>query len=224
MTVTRLRAGLLVLGSCLLVRCAGDSAGPTYHGDATLAFRADVSATGVATVVVTVSAPDLTTPLVFNFAVASGVASGTVTVPAGSGRTITFGAYDAGGVKTHSGAVTVNAQAGTNPTITIVLTPLSGDLPITVTLGYLTITVTPPSANLGLPGNTHGLQTTAQLAAAINDWNGNPIAGTVTWATSNPGVAVVDASGLVTATGAGSTIISAVFGGATGTAAVSVTP
>jgi hypothetical protein len=170
-----------------------------------------------------VTAPDITTPVVFNIPVTNGVAAGTITVLAGSNRTITLRAYDAGGVLTHSGSTTVTIQAGTNPTLSIVLTPLTGDLPITATLGEFIVTVLPAVDSLGLAGNGLGYPTTAQLTTTIKDPQGNPASGAVTWATLNPGVAVVDGFGLVTATGPGTTTISAVFEGVTGTAAIIVT-
>lgn len=48
----------------------------------------------VAVVVVEVTAPDIETPLAFNLDVVDGTASGTITVPAGSDRTITVTASD----------------------------------------------------------------------------------------------------------------------------------
>src|SRR2546422_8068594 len=78
--------------------------------------------------------PDIPTALIFNIPIAGGVASGTIAIPAGSNRTIAIRAYDAGGGETHSGSVTVSLQPGANPTIAIVLTPLTGDVPIEVTL------------------------------------------------------------------------------------------
>src|SRR2546427_2552760 len=71
----------------LLAACSGDAVAPA-GGEATLLIRADVSGTSVATVVVDISAPDLPTTVVFNVPVAAGVASGTLTIPAGSDRTI----------------------------------------------------------------------------------------------------------------------------------------
>jgi len=65
---------------------------------------------------------------------------------------------------------------------------------------------------------------TVQLAASITDWNGNPATGTIAWATLDPSIATVDATGLVTGVGLGSTKIAATFHGATGTATVGVTP
>jgi hypothetical protein len=179
--------------------------------------RADVSASAVATLVAEVTAPDISTALTFNIPIAAGVAAGTITVPAGSNRTVALRAYDAGGILTDSGSVTLDIQPGTNATVAIILTPLTGDQPIVVTLGSLAITVTPPSTTVGTGG-------TVQLSASIVDWNGHPITGTVSWATKNPGIATVDATGLVTGAGVGTTTIAATFQGATGTATISVGP
>jgi Bacterial Ig-like domain (group 2) len=186
-------------------------------GAATLHIRADVSGTSVATVVVDVTAPDIPAALVFNIPIANGVAAGVITVPAGSRRTIAMRAFDAGHVETHSGSITLDIQPASNPTVSLVLQPLTGDVPINVTLGAIIITVTPSSVSLAA-GDT------MRLAAAIEDWNGNPMVGTVLWATHDPGIAGVDGAGLVTALHAGATTISVTFQGAAGSAAVSVTP
>jgi Big-like domain-containing protein len=199
----------------LLVACAGSVDPGRGHG--TLTVRADVSASAVATLVADVTAPDIPDPLIFNIPISGGVAAGTITIPAGSDRTVTLRAYDAGGTLTHSGSATLTIQAGANTAVAITLTPLTGDQPIVVTLGSFTITVTPALPTLAQGG-------TVQLAASITDWNGNPTTGTVNWATQNPGIATVDATGLVTGAGAGSTKIAATFHGTTGTATVSVGP
>ena len=215
--VTLVVAALAALAAC---------SHPTALGTGTVAavdVRADVSGTLIALVVVQVSAPDINPPLVFNIPIATGIAAGTITIPAGSSRTITMRAYDTGGVLTDSGSVTVAIQGGTSPTLSIVLTPLTGNLPITVTLGEDVVTVTPALDSLGLAGNGLGHPTTVQLTATLKDIHGNPASGTVAWATLNPGVAVVNGSGLVTATGPGTTTISAVFLGVSGTATIIVT-
>ena len=207
--------------ACLtaLLSCAGPGTvrPPPPGTTATLSVTADLSGTPVATVVVDVSASDISPMLVFNIPIVAGVATGTFTVQAGSNRTIVVRGFDAGGVETHTGTVTASIQAGANATLSLVLTPLTGDLPINATLGYYIVTVTPPSPSLSVNG-------TAQLTATIKDSNGNPTTGVVAWATHNPGVAIVDGSGLVTATGAGTTTISAVYKGVAGTASITVTP
>ena len=218
--MVRSRMYLSVALALLMVQisCGDGTVDPT-GGKATLAISVNLSGTLVAMVVADVSAPDIPTMLVFNIPIANGVAAGTITVPAGSNRTITLRAYDAGGIETHNGSVTVTIQAGTNPTMAIVLTPLTGNVPITATLGSFVVTVTPPSANLSIAGTL-----TVQLSATIKDSNGNPTTGVVRWATHNPGVATVDGTGLVTGTGVGTTSISAVFQGVTGTATITVAP
>src|SRR5437867_2145183 len=111
-------ASVLALGSCLERDPTGSRPSSVTT---TLLVRADVTGTAVATVVVEVTAPDIPATLVFNVPVAQGAALGTITVPAGSNRTIALRAFDAGGVETHSGSVTVNIQPGTNPTIALAL-------------------------------------------------------------------------------------------------------
>jgi len=126
----------VVLGSCSdVTRVSG--------GQGSLRVSADVSGTSVARIVLEVSAPDIPTLLVFNLTIVNGVASGTITIPAGSNRTIAIRAFDGGGVQTHSGSVTVSVQPGADASVSIVLAPLTGDLPITVTLGNHSVTVAP---------------------------------------------------------------------------------
>lgn len=79
------------------------------------------------------------------------------------------------------------------------------------------ITVTPAAVALTALANT------AQLSAEVRDQNGRVMAGaTVSWTSISPGVATVDANGLVTATGNGTATINATSGGASGNAAVTV--
>lgn len=213
-------AGLLCL---LLSGCVARDA--TDPGDrvVSLLLRADLTATAATSVVVVVTAADIASPLVFNVPVVDGIATGSIILTAGSGRTITMHAYDSGGTETHRGAVTVSIQAGTNPTIALVLTPLAGDVPIDVTLGSFVVTVAPAADTLPIGG-------TAALTAAILDGDGAPVLQPVTWATLDPGIATVASTGdrtvQVTALQPGSTTIVASFGGSAGVAAivVSATP
>jgi hypothetical protein len=205
--------------SLLAVGCRGRDVIAPDGRTVSLLVRADLSATATASVVVVVTATDIPTPLVFNLAVSNGTASGTVTLPVGSARTITMHAYDAGGVETHRGAVTVNIQAGINPTIVLVLTPLAGDVGINVTLGSLVITITPGADTLAVAG-------TAVFSAAIVDGTGAPILQPVTWGSMHPGIATVASTGdrtaQVTAVAPGVTTVVASFGGAAGSATIVV--
>jgi Big-like domain-containing protein len=217
MVCSPLKTAWFTLASVSVLAACGDGPIDPNQGHGTLIVRADVSATAVATLVAEVTAPDIPVPLLFNIPISAGVASGTITVPAGSNRTVTLRAYDAGGILTHDGSAELDVQPGANSAVAITLTPLTGDQPIVATLGSFTITVTPSSPNVGIGG-------TVQLASSITNWNGNPDTGTVVWATQNPGIATVNATGLVTGAGVGSTKIAATFHGATGTATVGVGP
>ena len=80
-----------------------------------------------------------------------------------------------------------------------------------------TVTVSPAAATLAALGAT------AQLAAEVLDQAGRAMADEpVRWASSDTLVAVVDSSGLVTATGPGAAEVTAAVGEATGVATVSV--
>ncbi len=203
------------LGSCLSEPT--DSTRPP--SEAKLLLRADLSGTAVATLVVEVTAPDIAPPLLFNIPIVAGAALGTITVPAGSDRTVAIRAYDAGGIQTHSGSLTVSVHSGANPTIAIVLTPLSGDAPIQVTLGMFAVIVTPATASLAIGDTLH-------LTATILDANGAPVAGPVVWGVLGPQVASVVSTGpqagRLTAIRPGRTTVVATFGGTAGPANVAV--
>lgn len=80
-----------------------------------------------------------------------------------------------------------------------------------------TVVVSPSTLQFGAIGET------AQLRAEVRDQNERPMTGVaVTWASSDPAVATVDATGLVRAVADGSASITATAGSATGQAAVSV--
>ena len=204
--------------------CSPDVLNPTDDTrEATFFVVADVSAALSATVVVEVTAPDITAPLVFNIPIVGTTASGTITVPVGLQRTIAMRAFDVTGIETHTGSVTIDVVAGPNPTITLTLLPVTGDVVISVTLGTVTVTVAPSD-------DTLEIGTTGLLTAAVLDGNGNPVAIPVAWATLAAGVATVerisDVTGLVTGVGPGVTTIVATVGafGGAATVVVSATP
>jgi alpha-tubulin suppressor-like RCC1 family protein len=69
------------------------------------------------------------------------------------------------------------------------------------------------------------LGATTQMSATVVDAYGNPVPGaSVTWSTGDPLVAQVDETGLVTATGRGTTTVRASYGSLRQTAVVRVTP
>lgn len=159
------------------------------------------------------SSPDT---LAFNIAMANGVASGSITVPAGPQRVITVRAYD-GLTETHRGSVITDIVVGANPTIVITLVPLVGNVSISVSIGTTIVIVRPAVATLGV-GDT------LRMTAEIHDQNGALVSGRVRWATLNPGRASVDTLGLVTMRDTGEVQIVATYGTVGGSAKLSGTP
>ena len=105
-----------------------------------------------------------------------------------------------------NGSATINATAG----------GVSGTATVTVAQEVSAVTVSPATDTL-VRGDT------LRLAAAATDANGNGVAGVeFVWASSDTLVAVVDASGLVTAVGEGEAEITATAAGFTGRAELTV--
>ena len=219
-----LRTRQLWLGAALvstlgLASCLSDPTDGGRPPEARLLLRADLSATAVATLVVEVTAPDISPALLFNIPIAAGTATGTITLPAGADRTLAIRGYDVGGIQTHGGSVTLNVHPGANPAIAIVLTPLTGDAPIEVTLGSFEVLVTPAIDSL-LIGDT------IALTATILDANGTPVPAQVVWGVLSPQVASVASTGTqtarITAIRPGRTTVVATYGGTAGPAAIAV--
>jgi hypothetical protein len=194
----------------VLVSCSEGPTGPVGQDLVPLRVSANVAGTPVTVLTITVTADDIATPLVFNFHVANGMATGTVNVSPGPARTFTARAFESLGQITHEGSATVDVLRGPNPPLTIPMVPRSGQVPITVTVAEVSVVLEPASAWL-MPGET------LNPTALITDAGGQPIEGAEpTWATTNPAIAVVDETGLVTAVAVGETQIVAVFAGVAG--------
>jgi hypothetical protein len=170
--------------------------------------------------VVEVTAADIPAPLRFDIVASGGAASGTITVPVGASRTLTFRAYDNGGIESHRGTTTLNVQPSANPTVSISLGSLQGQQRIEVRVESLVITVTPPTVTLRVTQ-------TASLQTVVSTASGDPVtvaATDIRWATLQPNVATVGAAGEVLGVSPGSARIVAVYAGVGGTAAITVTP
>jgi len=103
------------------------------------------------------------------------------------------------------------SDAGTHTVCNFAITGSAPPVPVA------TVDVTPATANVSVGG-------TVQLVATPKDANGTPLSGrTVSWTSSNTGVASVTGSGLVTGVGAGSATITATSEGKSGTSAITVT-
>jgi glucose/arabinose dehydrogenase len=215
---------LVTVGALLSAACLGrDTLKPPDETPVTLVVQADVSAAmaAVTTVVVEVTAIDIAIPLLFNIPVSGGAATGTMTLPAGSGRTITMHAYDSGGIETHRGSITtaIRPPPAANPTISLTLAPLAGDVPIGAQIGSFLVTVAPGADTVAAGG-------TATLTATIVTANGDPVDSAVIWASLDPRIATVARIGprtaQVTAVASGTTTVVAVYGGSAGSAAIVV--
>ena len=175
----------------------------------------------ISTIVVEVSAADMSTPLIFNLALdaGTGVASGVVRVPHGDDRLFTLTAFDASGAITHDGQTLMDVRPGQNPPLQVQLRARSGQVPIDVSFGSYSVIVSPTSATLDLATTA-----TAQLSAQVLDVEGQLIPSPdIQWATDAPAVATVDAAGMVTGHLAGSATIVATYEGVAGMSAVTVT-
>ena len=217
------RTVLLLAGLALLGAACRDGGSPTGAApdDARVGFSLDVAGTSVTTIVVEVSAPDIASRPVFNIEAVDGVATGSITIPAGSNRTITARAYDARGNLTHEGSQVVTVKGGTNASITLTLLPVAGEQPLTINFGALVVQVSRVSpAAPGAPSPEMG--DTVRYRAVIQNPDGSPVSGKVVWASGNVAVATVDSAGLVTARRPGQVEIGATYQGAGGSATLTV--
>lgn len=216
-TLARLRilVGCGLLGPMSATGCA-DPLGPRPESSAArLVISATVIGTPVATLVATVSAPDIPVSIVKNLIVEGGAASGTLAMPPGLARTITVTAFDEDGQVSHEGSRTIDVRRGPNPGITIPMIPRPGEVPITVQIGSVLIVLSQASAILHAG---EALQMTATLTTA----DGEPITEEPTWATSAPAIVAVSSDGLVTALGPGTGYVVVTFAGVAAVAFIEV--
>jgi hypothetical protein len=193
---------------------------PSLRDEAMLRVVTSVLPAMVSTLVVEVTAADISPSLIFNITASGGTASGTISVPSGTARTVTIRAYDAGGIETHRGSKTMDVRSGANPSISISLTPIVGQQPIDVRLESFTITVTPATP-------TMRVDQTVTLQATVTKADGTPHpvpASDIRWATLNPSIATVSTTGEVLGLSAGPATIVAVYAGFGGAATVTVQP
>lgn len=140
------------------------------------------------------------------FAVASGGGSVTgASVNTGADGVARLGSWRLGSVV---GANSVTASAASLPTLTFTATGVAG------AVARVEITNTAPTLTTGQ---------TFKLTARALDANNNVISGaTIGWSSANANVATVDATGTVTAVGAGTALITASSGGVSATQTISV--
>lgn len=204
----------ITLGLVFAAGCKG-STPPSDPPPAALEVRVSIAGIAATSVVARVTGPDIAEALVFQLAVGNAQASARIEFPAGARRTIVVHVADAKGIETHRGSVTLDVQPGSNPAAAITLARVLVDTPVTVSVGRFVVAVSPGTRTLEI-GET------ARLEASIVDGSGGAVQGPVSWASTNPSVASVDATGLVTARRAGTARIVAVHGPAAGAATITV--
>jgi hypothetical protein len=145
--------------------------------------RMDVSITG----------PGIDPPIFGSFRFINDTARAELSVPIGRDRRVFVAVFDSANNIIASGESTVEIGSAIAVSVPVTIAPTDGTQPIVVTIGGTTITVSPGTLTLS-PGAT------STLNVSVTDQSGAPIAGAVpAFASSNPAIASVSASGVVTA-------------------------
>ena len=137
--------------------------------------------------------------------------------------TWTSAASGVASVATNTGVVTGNQVGTTSITATINNGAAYGGVfsavgSITVTVATLTgFTITPPTMSVA-----KGSSTTFTATGTFTDATTGNVSGSVSWASSDPAVATIDASGIATGVSAGSCTITVSSGGISNVATLTV--
>lgn len=212
---TSLRRRLFAIGAIVVAALAAcdDLQGPPVDPTPVplpflVAFESHAN---VAEVVVTVTGARIDPALVFNFPVVNDTARGTVTLPVGTARTLVAQAFDASGIQVLRGERTFDVAAGTNAAVTVVLTALTGSVPVTAVIGNVTLTLTAAATSVRAGS-------TVALTAEVRDALGAVVTAPVRYAVSRPPAARVRSDGVLLALDTGSvTVTATAFGRAAST-------
>lgn len=203
----------LLLAGALAAAC-GDAPTATPETEmAELGFSLNLSGTDVRLMVVDVTAPDITQPLVYNVEVQNGVATGHIDVPPGQARTIRVRAYDFDRVQTHEGSATMDVKPGNNPPLKVTLNPSAGHVPLTVDFGSIVVSVRAADGPHA-PTGEYIVGQQVRFEATVTTADGTPVPGAVVrWASLNPGVMSIGENGTAAALHEGTTTIGATYSG-----------
>lgn len=141
---------------------------------------------------VTISGPGIDEPIFGSFRFINDTARAELRVPQGRDRLVAVAVFDSANTLIGSGEAIVEVGAGASVRVPVEISPTTGQQPIVVRAGNTIVSVTPGSLTLA-PGDS------AALTVTITDQDGVPIAGAVpAFASSNPSLASVSATGMVT--------------------------
>ncbi len=142
---------------------------------------------------VTITGPGIDPPISGSFRFVNDTARAELQVPVGKDRRVLVAVFDSTNTLIASGESTVEIGSGVTVSVPVVIAPTSGSQPIIVRVGSTVLSVTPGSLTLA-PGAT------ATFTVSVVDQDAVPIAGAVpAFASSNPAIATVSATGVVTA-------------------------
>lgn len=208
----RLGAALVLL---LSASCVPDGVGPETLALTPVTIQAQRAPADVGGIAVEISGPGIGTALLVNLVEGAGNSwSGSIEVPVGDDRLFVGRAFDDAGEMTHEGETTVDVGPGNNPPVALSLLPLGDDaatVPISVTVEDHSVTVSPAAASVAVNGKK-------QFTEEVEGSSCTP-----QWASSNPGVATVDANGLATGLAPGEALIVVNCGGVAAAATLTVT-
>jgi len=201
-----IRLPLLIIVAMVAGACASDApTAPARPAEVVVNFLTPAT---VRRVTIQVSGPGISPPVVVNMTVgADSIASGSLTLSAGSARRFVVTAVDSAGVTTHRADSTITLLEGPNPPLALRLDPLPSSVGITVTFGGVRVTADTATRTVA-SGSTITLS-----ANALTPSGASVPADSLQWGTSNPAIATVVA-GVVTGVSAGTATIVVSYRGA----------
>jgi len=212
-SIALLASGLLVTNACR----GGDSIGPDPELPKGVVTMQAVLPPFVRGLVLRVTGPGIDSTLVFNFLPDSaGIARGTLSVPIGPRRRFAAEGVDSLGSVTHRGETTTGILAGSNPPLALTLNPLVGTVPVTITVGPLSLNIT-AGPTLAVRGDSTTFAATAIGPDGVTVPNSE-----IVFASSNPAILDVRPSGRGRATLVGTVDIVATWRGLASTRRVTI--
>lgn len=190
----RLRMLVLLLPMLAMLGCLDVLTGSTLRSQVALLLVQDAESSlplDGERVDVTISGPGIEPPIFGSFRFINDTARAQLLVPVGRDRLVLVAVFDSANTLVAAGEAIVEVGAGVSINVPVQVAPTVGSLPIIVTAGTTTLTVTPGSLTLA-PGDT------AFLSVSITDQTGAAIPGAVpTFASSNPSIATASSTGAV---------------------------